>query len=96
LSKATIIRTEATPEEIDAISQELANVLDSIEAPRGPAIISLISLAVQVMNPDITPHQLRDATLATSQYICALLAVDDSEIVDDATGEVTIDPKKLN
>jgi hypothetical protein len=92
----TIIKTEATPEEVDAISQELAGVLDMLEAPRGAAIISLISLAVQIQNPEVTSQQLRDVTLSTSQYICAMLATDEHIEIDDLTGKTIIDPRKLN
>lgn len=74
----------ATSEQVDAVITKIENALDGTE--RGLGIISLLSLALVIQSPTITPDELAFAVRETSRFICLLL---------DGTGEGT-EPRVVN
>lgn len=65
-----IVESSASGEEISAIVTGLEEALEGI--PRGHAIISLLSFALVLMNPMITPEGLEDGVRDVSRYICLM------------------------
>lgn len=90
LSKDILVKTVVSTEDIDALNQEIAGLLDMYEVPRSLAIMSLISMACTVMNPDQSPDQLKDATVDCVQYISTRVA----PVATLDTGE--LDPSQVN
>lgn len=89
--KPIVLRTSVSSEDVDTLNGQIADLLDMLEVPRSLAILSLVSMAIQIMNPSITADQLHACTLSTTQYICALVTTD---VAVTADGEV--DKSKLN
>lgn len=69
--KGFISEATATGEEIHAIVSALEPVLLNVE--RSHAIIACLSIAMTIMNPDITAEQLQAGVKETSQFICMFL-----------------------
>ena len=81
--------TTASGEEIDKIIARLEVPLEGVK--RGHAVISLLSLAIFIMNPMISGDNMQKALTEMSQFIC--MSMDGME-VDEETG--IIDKRLLN
>ena len=68
----TIVETTADGAQIAELVLQLEGVLGDVE--RGPALISLLSLVLIIMHPDITAEQLADSVKDVSKYICMMHA----------------------
>ena len=71
--------TEAIISEARATGEEIYEVVSRVEpalvgVPRGHAVIAMLSIAVTIMNPDITPEKLQQAVQGASQWICLFLS----------------------
>jgi hypothetical protein len=67
---STIVETTASGEQVAEIVSELELVLEDVE--RAPALISLLSLALIIMHPAITPEELQAGVRDTSKFMCML------------------------
>lgn len=70
-NRSNIVQSSATGEEISGIILKLEDALDGTN--RGHAIIALLSLVLVMMNPELTPEELRLGVRDTSQFICMVL-----------------------
>lgn len=80
-----IVETTAPTEVVAQLVAELELVLEGSE--RAPALISLLSLALIIMHPSITPEELQTGVRDTSKFMCLLHD-------HKATTDLTDDEKK--
>lgn len=73
---AYIAEASATGDEIDSIIRVIEPVLHEATDNRAHAIISMLTIAISIMKPEVTAEELQDVVKGTSQYIC--LALDES------------------
>ena len=66
-------------QEMKATGAEIDEIIKAIEPglmghPKHQVLIASLSLAVLIMNPDISAEKLQEAVKGTSQYICLFLS----------------------
>lgn len=71
MTKSFVSETSASGEEIHAIVCALEPVLASVTRPLG--IIACLSIALQLMDPEITADKLQEGVKETSRFICMFL-----------------------
>ena len=77
MTETMISTAHATGEEIFEIASRIEPAL--IGVPRGHAVISMLSIAITIMNPDISPEKLQEGVKGASEWICLFLADDPSQ-----------------
>ena len=83
MSNHMILESRATGDEISPIIDKIELALDGVK--RGHAIIASLSIALILMNPEISAEQLADGVRDVSRYICLLL--EGSDLAKDGDGE---------
>lgn len=85
MNHSTISEASASGEDIEKLISAMEPVL--LGAPRAHVIIAALSLAITLMQPDISVDELQSAVRGASQYIC--LAVADKGFIDGDSDELT-------
>ena len=76
MRESMIQEATATGEQIFKIVSDIEPVLAGVS--RGDAVIACLSIAISVMNPDISPEKLHDGVSGCSKWICLFLSGDDA------------------
>lgn len=66
-----IVETQATGKQVEVLVDKILRVLDGEDRAHG--ILACLTLALILEKENITPEQIQEGVLGTSQYICAFL-----------------------
>lgn len=94
-SNATVIKAEATSDEVSNIAMRVEEALEGCEV--APCIMALLSLVMLIQRPSCSPEQLQALVRDTSEFICLALDSLDHQPTVSADGTIFATPSnKVN
>lgn len=74
-----VVETQAQSQDVEALADRLIPHLEGKE--RGLAAITLLTLVLSIMNPNITPEEIQTGVRGASEWLCLYLSsVEDAKL----------------